>query len=383
MTTIIDFESEQNIAIFNPRISNEDKEFFNQILKTIDNNQSLILVATSGTTTTAKIAAIKKHSFLAAADSVNQFLGASKNDIWLNPLPLFHVGGLAIAARSWLSSASLLSFSNWNVVDFHNQLLVNNVTHTSLVPTQLFDITEGNLHPPQSLKAVLIGGGLLPNSVAKKALALGWQIINTFGMTESSAMLAARIVTKELLVDDQYLFVKPLPHVEWNITQDNLLSIKSPCLFEGYFEIKDNKVSYTDPKQNGWFVTDDYFEQNQDFIKPLGRSKNTIKINGELLNLDSVIHKISKKLDDESIFHSTIFPIPDNRSENKIILALEGKDAKPDLLSIYNSILPPYAQISDTFICDAFPRNTLGKIMTQELKNQYLYDRNKKNNTSL
>ena len=51
-----------------------------------------------------------KSALLASAEAVNKHLESDKRDTWVNPLPHFHVGGLGILARTYLSGAMLHDF---------------------------------------------------------------------------------------------------------------------------------------------------------------------------------------------------------------------------------------------------------------------------------
>ena len=58
-----------------------------------------VWVATSGTSGRLKIVALSVGALEASAAAVNRHLCVQPSDCWLNPLPLFHVGGLGITVR--------------------------------------------------------------------------------------------------------------------------------------------------------------------------------------------------------------------------------------------------------------------------------------------
>ena len=64
-----------------------------------------ILFATSGSSGQPKWIRHTRASLLASAAAVNQRFHATEQDVWLRALPLFHVGGMGIAARAHLSGA--------------------------------------------------------------------------------------------------------------------------------------------------------------------------------------------------------------------------------------------------------------------------------------
>jgi O-succinylbenzoic acid--CoA ligase len=373
MSTIIDFESSENCALFNPRLSASDLTICNTIARGIQEHTSLILLATSGSTAQPKIVALKKENFLIAARAVNTYLEATAADSWLNPLPLFHVGGLSILARSVLSGAALFSLATWNPKDFCEQLTTQSIAFTSLVPTQLFDLIEAQMRAPSTLKGVLIGGGSLHSHLAERALLLGWPLIHSFGMSESSAAVAMHRVTAASILDGSFHYVTPLPHVTCGEGMHGNLTIKSQALFEGYYTLHEDRIVLDDPKKDGWFHTEDLVSWQQSSFKPLGRMSNTIKIRGELLNTDVIMHKASAILRPEALSHCILFAAPDTRTGHKLILAYEAEINLAETITAFNAILPPFAQIADTIQCPILPRTSLGKIQVGELQQRYLH----------
>jgi len=67
------------------------------------------------------------------------------------------------------------------------------VSHMSLVALQLvrlLDAAEGAA-PPAEVRAILLGGGPIPESVVSRALAAGWPIVPSYGMTETASGVVA------------------------------------------------------------------------------------------------------------------------------------------------------------------------------------------------
>jgi O-succinylbenzoic acid--CoA ligase len=134
-------------------------------------------VATSGSTADSplriKWTALSKKAILASAEAVNTFLSSDHRDIWGASLPSFHVGGLGIWARGFLSRAQVIdtySLMNgiWDPVQFTELIQRFAITLTSLVPTQVYDIAKMGIKAPSSLRGVVIGGGVLQQPIYKK-----------------------------------------------------------------------------------------------------------------------------------------------------------------------------------------------------------------------
>ena len=76
-----------------------------------------IFVATSGTSGDVKLVALSKDAILASAAAVNARLGARREDVWCCVLPTFHVGGLGIHARAFLTGSRVINMS-WDANAF-------------------------------------------------------------------------------------------------------------------------------------------------------------------------------------------------------------------------------------------------------------------------
>jgi O-succinylbenzoic acid--CoA ligase len=154
---MINWFSNESHLVLNPKMPANDQELFKNILQ-MDFPGHLWL-CTSGSIQ-LKLVGLSKEAFLISAKAVNDHLESNSSDVWLNPLPHFHVGGLGIVARAFLSHAKVINFQGkWNVSDFYQQL--HGCTLTALVPAQIFDLVQGQFRAPPSLRGVIVGGGSL------------------------------------------------------------------------------------------------------------------------------------------------------------------------------------------------------------------------------
>jgi O-succinylbenzoic acid--CoA ligase len=163
--------------------------------------------------------------------------------VWLDCLPLVHIGGLSILLRCACAGASLVLREGFDAPGVMDDLHNHQVSHISLVPAMLAQLLELAKQPPQSLQVVLVGGAPLEPSLANKALAAGWPVWVTYGMTETASMLAARKLGTE---DDNPRQVgSPLPGFELRIVDDVI-------------EVRGAAVHYSGNRPAGqWFSTGD------------------------------------------------------------------------------------------------------------------------------
>lgn len=350
----IDWESLDSHILANPRLP---KVPFPSAWSHYSDFKSHIWIATSGTCgNRLKWVALTKSAFLTSAHEVNSHLQSNASDRWLNALPLFHVGGLSIYARAFLSNASVTVFNEkWNPKDFYASLIECQATLTALVPTQLFDLIQLNLKSPVHLRALIIGGGYLRPSLYQEARAFGWPVLQSYGMTEC----ASQIATATFQDSDMQI----LPHVACKLNEDGRLKIKSPSLLTGYLEIDREYFHWIDPKETGWFTTDDRVEIDQNRLKFLGRMSDWIKIAGENVSVFRLERQF-EEIKPDHVIASLIASKHDRLGYQIEVMTLQEHEHEVSkIITYFNEKVMPYERIRMMRFVDDIPRNCMGKII--------------------
>ncbi len=151
-----------------------------------------LLIATSGSEGAPKVVMLSEANIDAAAAASNERLPLRLGDVWLACLPLHHIAGIAILGRCLRAAATLLLHEGFSAAAVWEDLHARRVTHLSLVPAmlaRLLDAAKG-APPPSSLRHALIGGAALSRPLFERALASGWPICPSWGMSESAAQAA-------------------------------------------------------------------------------------------------------------------------------------------------------------------------------------------------
>jgi O-succinylbenzoic acid--CoA ligase len=126
------------------------------------------------------------HLWSAVGSAFN--LGVEPTDRWLCCLPLAHVGGLSIVMRSVIYGTTAVVHAGFDVDRIAASLEGDGVTLVSLVSTQLRRLLEAevDLLP---LRAVLVGGGPVPEEVIEEAIGRGATVVQTYGLTEAASQV--------------------------------------------------------------------------------------------------------------------------------------------------------------------------------------------------
>ena len=329
----IDWLSDESHVLLNPRMPAEERARLESFVTPLPGH---LWLATSGTSGALKLTALSKRAMLASAAAVNRHLRSDANDVWLCVLPTFHVGGLGIYARAFLSGARVVT-SGWD-----------GVTLASLVPAQVSDLVRDRTPAPPSLRAVVIGGGALASSLYAEARALGWPLLPSYGMTECCSQVAtATRESPELVL---------LDHIDARIEEDGRLSLRSEALLTGYATAD----GFIDPKVEGWFVTEDVASVEGGVLRVEGRRGDFVKIGGESVDL-SRLDRILAELGADA----AVVAIPDERLGHVIAVAIAGGDES--IVDAFNARVFPFERARRIIRVPEIPRTPLGKIIRNRI----------------
>ncbi|QTF09421.1 o-succinylbenzoate--CoA ligase [Brenneria izadpanahii] len=199
------------------------------------------LTLTSGSSGAPKAAAHTFAAHLASAEGVLDMMPFTAGDSWLLSLPLFHVSGQGIVWR-WLASGATLAVRVRQPLEFALQ----GCTHASLVPTQLWRLLSKN-SVPVALKAVLLGGAMIPQELVRQAEACGVSCWCGYGLTE----LASTVCAKR--ADGRAGVGVPLRGREIRLAGEEVL-LRGSTLASGYW--RDGRL-FPLVDDEGWFHTRD------------------------------------------------------------------------------------------------------------------------------
>ena len=177
------------------------------------------LVCTSGTSGSRTIVALSTAQWLLSTFAGAARLGHLPGDRWLHVLPLYHVGGLMIAVRAMLLGAAVELAERFDASAAWRRLCRGDVTLVSLTPRMLSQLLDEAAAEklPNSVRAMLVGGGPLSTSTWQRALDAGWPIAASWGMTETCAQVATTVPGAEVSGA-----LPPLPLAEISATDGRL-----------------------------------------------------------------------------------------------------------------------------------------------------------------
>ena len=240
-----------------------------------------LLLATSGSCGLPKLVKLSDSNLQASVQAANERLKLSHTSVWLDCLPLVHIGGLSILLRCACAGASVVLHEGFDAPGVVDGLHNHQVSHISLVPAMLAQLLDLAKQPPRSLQVVLVGGAPLEPSLAGRALAAGWPVWVTYGMTETASMLAARKLGTE---DDNPRQVgSPLAGFELRIVDEVI-------------EVRGAAVHHSGNRLAGqWFSTGDRGQLDRaGRLTLMGRTDSMLLSGGEKVHPELVEQLLAK-----------------------------------------------------------------------------------------
>ncbi len=161
------------------------------LLGTVDADAVHTVIHTSGTTGRPQAVELTYANHRASALASADALGLEPEDRWLCPLPLFHVGGLAVLLRSVIGATTAVLHDGFDTARVRTALESGEITLASLVPTMLQRLREAGLAGVPGLRGIALGGGPIPAGLLEWAESAGVPALPVYGMTETSSQVVA------------------------------------------------------------------------------------------------------------------------------------------------------------------------------------------------
>lgn len=320
------------------------------------------IINTSATTGKFKSVPVRWSQIEAHVKASAKVLGVEKDDNWLVVLPMFHVSGLSIILRTLYNGTRATireKFSKQAVLD---ALEKEEVTMVSLVPTVLQRIV--NQITASKLRAILLGGEFIPMPLLQECVERNLPVYKTYGMSETFAQS-----TTFSIRDYPYKLASvgyPLDGVTIDIKNPDEEGVgevwlSSPMLMKGYLNKK---------PISGFFNTDDIgYVDNDGFLYLLNRRKDIIISGGENI-YPKEIEDVLYGMDD--ILECAVIPVADPKWGQVPVLCVVTSRTKQEIIEYLQFRLAKYKVPKQIVHYDTLPKNSMGKILRQELIHSFL-----------
>jgi o-succinylbenzoate---CoA ligase len=304
------------------------------------------IMHTSGTTASARPVALTYGNWLASALGSAVALGLDRQERWLCPLPLAHVGGLSILLRSAIYATTVVLHERFDTEAVAAAVMDRRqaVTLVSLVPTMLARLLDAGLRRPPTLRWALLGGGPIAPALLARAAAAGVPVAPSYGMTEACSQIATH--------------GWPLPGVELQTDADGEVLVRGAT------------VAPSALTADGWLHTGDIGALDRHGrLTITGRRADTIVTGGENVapaEVEAVL------LEHPSVADAGVHGRPDPEWGEAVVatVVLRGGAAVPadDLRAHCAARIARYKVPKTIEFARGLPRTGSGKLLRRELR---------------
>lgn len=339
-----------------------------------------VILYTSGTTGRPKGAMISHGNLAANALTLSDAWQWQSTDVMLHALPIFHIHGLFVATHLPVLNGSpiilLPSFDPNTVID-----LLPSATVYMGVPTNYTRlIASGRLTHKACSKMRLFTSGsapLLETTFREFAQRSGHEIVERYGMTETGMNTSNPLSGPR----KPGTVGPPLPGVETRIVDPagesvdantpGALEVRGPNVFSGYWQLPEKtKEEFT---VDGYFKTGDVAQMDTDsYVAIVGRDKDMI-ISGGLNIYPKEIEGLIDKMNGINECAVIGLPHPDfGEGVCAIIVKQSGTDISAiEVTEFVKDRLANFKVPKWVYFIDALPRNTMGKVQKNKLRETY------------
>jgi o-succinylbenzoate---CoA ligase len=311
-------------------------------------------ILTSGSTGPLKAVGLTYGNHLWSAVGSGFNIGVLPEDRWLCCLPLSHVSGLGIAMRSVIYGTTMVLHDGFEVDRVAASLAEDGVTVVSLVSTMLVRLLEAgaDLSGP---RAILVGGGPVPEEPLEEAIGRGATVAQTYGLTEAASQvttLAPADARRKLGSAGRPLLTTHLR------IQDGEILVQGPTVAPGC----------ADP--DGWLHTGDLGRIDEEgFLYVEDRIDDLIVTGGENVvpaEVEQVLLRHPEVSDAAVIGRDD----PEwQQAVTAVVVLQDGSEATPDELRRHcASSLADFKVPKRVELAAALPRTPSGKLMRRALR---------------
>ena len=354
-------------------------EYFETVSRSKDDLAALLY--TSGTTGKSKGAMLTQTNLLSNGNTLMKEWEFTNNDVLLHALPLFHTHGLFVATNVMLSAGGSMIF----LPKFDLDNIIYSLPKSSAmmgVPTfytRLIGDNRFNRNLVDHMRLFVSGSApLLSETHVQFKKITGHRILERYGMTETN------MNTSNPYVGERRAGTvgRPLPGVELKITDSKTgkekftdeigqIEVRGPNVFKGYWKMPEKTKD--ELRENGFFITGDLGKIDQDgYIHIIGRDKDLIISGGFNIYPKELEIFIDKH---EGVLESAVVGVPHpDFGETPIAVIVPEIDNPPNLSKIEENFkvqIARYKHPRDLLLVDKLPRNTMGKVQKNLIRDQY------------
>lgn len=345
------------------------------------NDDLAAILYTSGTTGRSKGAMLTHDNLASNSLSLVGYWRFTDKDVLIHALPIYHTHGLFVATNVTLFSRASMIFLPKLDPDLIIKLMAR-ATVLMGVPTFYTRLLQNPALSRETTKhmRLFISGSapLLAETHREWSARTGHAVLERYGMTETN-MNTSNPYDGER-VPGAVGF--PLPGVTVRVTEPEtgkelpreeigMIEVKGPNVFKGYWRMPEKTKSEFRP--DGFFITGDLGKiDDKGYVHILGRGKDLVISGGFNVYPKEIESEIDAM---PGVIESAVIGVPHaDFGEGVTAVLVCNKDAditEGAVLKALDGRLAKFKMPKRVFVVDELPRNTMGKVQKNVLRDTY------------
>ncbi len=341
------------------------------------------ILYTSGTTGKPKGVMLLHRNVVNVAMIASGKMQCHDEDVFLIPVPAFHVMGIMFILRTVFSKARLVLMEKFKAGDALSLIENEKVTIHPGVPTMfILELNHPNFssYDLSSLRTGELAAAPCPVEIVRKIKTdMGCNILVAYGLTETSANVTITDFNDSDVIQSETVG-RAIDGVELKVVDDDRqtvgngivgeLACRSIGLMKGYYNLPEQTREAVD--EDGWFYTGDLATiDNEGYVRIVGRKKDMI-IRGGFNIYPREIEELLYQ--HPSVLEVAVVGLPDSvlgEISCAVIILKEGLDVTEEEIKAYLKEKLVHYKIPDKVLfMKQLPMTASGKILKIELQNQ-------------
>jgi malonyl-CoA/methylmalonyl-CoA synthetase len=337
------------------------------------------ILYTSGTTGRSKGAMLSHDNLAANARTLKEIWRFSSDDVLLHALPVFHVHGLFVATNTILAAGASMIFLPKLDPDAVFDALPH-VTTMMGVPTfyvRLLQDPRLTRDSTRHMRLFISGSApLLADTHREWQARTGHAILERYGMTETN-MLTSNPYDGERVPGSVGF---PLPAVSLRIVDPEtgqpvsvgdigMIEVKGPNVFSGYWRMPEKT---REEFRDGFFITGDLGRMDdKGYVWIVGRGKDLIISGGYNVYPKEVESEIDAL---PGVVESAVIGVPHRdfgEGVTAVVVRNTNSPSEAEVMAALRARLANYKLPKRVMFVDDLPRNTMGKVQKNILRDTY------------
>lgn len=345
------------------------------------NDDLAAILYTSGTTGRSKGAMLSHDNLASNSLSLVDYWRFTDKDVLIHALPIYHTHGLFVASNVTLFARASMIFLPKLDPDLIIKLMAR-ATVLMGVPTFYTRLLQNPALSRETTKhmRLFISGSapLLAETHREWSARTGHAVLERYGMTETN-MNTSNPYDGER-VPGAVGF--PLPGVTVRVTEPEtgkelprdeigMIEVKGPNVFKGYWRMPEKTKSEFRP--DGFFITGDLGKiDDKGYVHILGRGKDLVISGGFNVYPKEIESEIDAM---PGVIESAVIGVPHadfGEGVTAVLVCNKGADiTEAAVLKALDGRLAKFKMPKRVFVVDELPRNTMGKVQKNVLRDTY------------